>query len=216
MQKSQKELSTLDINSFDEMDPSLSEGHRPLFDKEVPFELRIPQSANNSADLGTIENIRVKVLLLGEEDSPQEFKIQLTSDTDLFFNYMHITDEHHYRELQEEQKFTVNYSEFGAMIIRMMNSAIKQPNVFLCVLMLQKDGTARLDLLQNIDYKFIELLSLDFYASGEDSVRQQITYRYNLTRALYNQTQAKLKQISSSLKAKNPSLLMQIQKSIHK
>lgn len=216
MKKSQKELSTLDVNSFDEMDPSLSEGHRLLFDKEIPFELRIPQSTNNSADLGTIENIRVKVLLLGEEDSPQEFKIQLTSDTDLFFNYMHITDEHHYRELQEEQKFTVNYSEFGAMIMRMMNSAVKQPNVFLCVLMLQKDGTARLDLLQNIDYKFIELLSLDFYASGEDSVRQQITYRYNLTRALYNQTQAKLKQLSNSLKAKNPSLLMQIQKSIHK
>lgn len=33
--------------------------------------------------------------------------------------------------------------------------------------------------LQNMEYKFVELLSCHFLASGEDIVRQQITFRYN-------------------------------------
>ena len=31
--------------------------------------------------------------------------------------------------------------------------------------------------LQNMEYKFVELLSLDFTASPEEVVRQQITFR---------------------------------------
>ena len=30
-----------------------------------------------------------------------------------------------------------------------------------------------------MEYKFVELLSCHFLASGEDIVRQQITFRYN-------------------------------------
>jgi hypothetical protein len=57
-------LSSLDFKAIDEMDPSLSEGHRIVFDKEIPVELRAqdPADGKSGNDVGTLEGIRVKIL----------------------------------------------------------------------------------------------------------------------------------------------------------
>ena len=36
-------LSQFDFSAIEEMDPSLSGGHRVIYDREVPFELRVQQ-----------------------------------------------------------------------------------------------------------------------------------------------------------------------------
>lgn len=77
---------------------------------------------------------------------------------------------------------------------------------------MQKEGTARLDFIQNIEYKFIELLSIDFVNSPDDTVRKQIAYRYNSLRTKFELTQNRINTISNIVKLKNPSLLLQIQK----
>jgi len=77
---------------------------------------------------------------------------------------------------------------------------------------MQRDGQARLDFIQNMEFKFLELLSLDFLAASEESIRQNISFRYSLLKAKTQVLQGKLKEVSSMLKVKNPSLLMQLQK----
>ena len=77
---------------------------------------------------------------------------------------------------------------------------------------MQKDGYARLDFIQNMEYKFLELFSIDFMASNEETIRQSITYRYNCLKAKYMLVESKLKDINVLIKLKNPSLLVQIQK----
>ena len=77
---------------------------------------------------------------------------------------------------------------------------------------MQKEGTARLDFIQNIEYKFIELLSIDFVNSPDDTVRKQIAYRYNAVKAKLELMQERINTISNIVKIKNPSLLLQIQK----
>jgi len=77
---------------------------------------------------------------------------------------------------------------------------------------MQKDGYARLDFIQNMEYKFLELFSIDFMASNEETIRQSITYRYNCLQARYLTVESKLKEINGLIKLKNPSLLVQIQK----
>lgn len=77
---------------------------------------------------------------------------------------------------------------------------------------MQKEGTARLDFIQNIEYKFIELLSLDFINSPDDTVRKQISFRYNLVKGKLALMQDRMKVVSDIVKVKNPSLLLQIQK----
>lgn len=77
---------------------------------------------------------------------------------------------------------------------------------------MQKDGSARLDFIQNIEYKFIELLSLDFANSPDEVVRRQIAYRYNSLKTKLSLMQDRISSISNMIKLKNPSLLLQIQK----
>ena len=65
----------------------------------------------------------------------------------------------------------IEFPEYTNILIKMINSCIKEPHSFLAVFLMSRDGSAKLDFIQNIEYKFIELLSVDFIASSEDVVR---------------------------------------------
>ena len=63
-------LSQFDFSAIEEMDPSLSGGHRVIYDREVPFELRVQQVSEVPQEVGTLEAVRVKILIVGEDSSP--------------------------------------------------------------------------------------------------------------------------------------------------
>lgn len=42
----------------------LVEGHKLIYDREVPFELRIHDSDGGPQEVGTLEAVRVKILIL--------------------------------------------------------------------------------------------------------------------------------------------------------
>ncbi len=48
---------------------------------------------------------------------------------------------------------------------------------------MQNDGQARLDFIENLEYKFYEILTIDFIATPEDIIKQNITYRYSILKA---------------------------------
>mmetsp|Transcript_124351 Transcript_124351/g.295116 ORF Transcript_124351/g.295116 Transcript_124351/m.295116 type:complete len:236 (+) Transcript_124351:61-768(+) len=204
-------LDAFDFSALEEMDPSLSEGHRVVYDREVPFELRVQDDAGPQ-EVGTLEAIRCKILALGEELSPQDCRIELTSENDLFFHFQHIVNERTFRDMQEQQKLMIDFPDYVAVVIKMLNNCIKEPHSFLAVFVMQRNGHARLDFIQNMEYKFVELLSLSFNASPEEVVRQQITFRYNSVKGRLALMQARLQDMSALVKVKNPSLLLQLQK----
>ena len=67
--------------------------------------------------------------------------------------------------MQENQKLTVTYSELVGVVQKMLLNCIQQPQTYLAVFIMNSDGSATLDFIQNIEYKFIELLSLPFCQS---------------------------------------------------
>ena len=205
-------LNSFDFSAIEEMDPSLGEGHHVIYDREVPFELRIQDSSSGPQEVGTLEAVKTKLLVLGDDSNPRHIKLELTSENDLFFHYIHSIDENGFRQMQESQKLMIEFSELATILVRMLNACIKEPHSFLAVFIMHRDGRARLDFIQNIEYKFIELLSLDFSASSEEMVRQQITFRYNSVKSKLAILQARLQDISALVKVKNPSLLLQLQR----
>lgn len=86
---------------------------------------------------------------------------------------------------------------------------------YFAVLQLFKDGKGRVDFIQNLEYKFIELVSLDFETSPEEVIRETISFRYNSVKAKLIFLQNRMKEFSSIVKVKNPSLLIQMQKSVN-
>merc|ERR1719321_2625100 len=130
-------LDSFDFTAIEEMDPSLAEGHRVVYDRECPFELRV----------------------LDEETNPHHCRIELSSENDLFFHYTQSVDEQQFKLMQENQKLMIDFNDYVHVVIRMLNQCIKEPHSYLAVFVMQRDGRARLDFIQNMEYKFVELLS---------------------------------------------------------
>jgi hypothetical protein len=87
-------------------------------------------------------------VLQGEDSNPTSVRCELSSETNLFFYYYHELDEAGFRHLQEGQKLMVDFSEYAAVLLRMLNHCIKEPHSHLAVFVMQRDGSARLDFIQ--------------------------------------------------------------------
>ena len=196
----------------EDVDPSLVDGYYVFYEREVPFELRVSEAADMPQEVGALEAIRVKILLKGEQQQPDALRVELTSETNLFFHYVHELTEASFHDLQEGQKLMVEFAEYSSVLLRMLNNCIKEPHTHLAVFIMHDSGEARLDFIQNMEYKFVELLSCKFANSSEEEVRSQITYRYNVLKSRLALMQARLADVNALVKIKNPSLLLQLQR----
>ena len=196
----------------EDVDPSLVDGYYVFYEREVPFELRVSEAADMPQEVGALEAIRVKILLKGEQQQPDALRVELTSETNLFFHYVHELTEGSFHDLQEGQKLMVEFAEYSSVLLRMLNNCIKEPHTHLAVFIMHDSGEARLDFIQNMEYKFVELLSCKFANSSEEEVRSQITYRYNVVKSRLALMQARLADVNALVKIKNPSLLLQLQR----
>jgi hypothetical protein len=104
-------------------------------------------------------------------------RIESTSDNDLFFHYTHSMDEAGFLRMQEEQQLTIHMGDYLPVLARTLNACIASPDSHLGLFVLRAGGQARLDFYQNVQYKFIELLSVSFVESDEETIRRSITHR---------------------------------------
>jgi|JI6StandDraft_1071083.scaffolds.fasta_scaffold13050_9 hypothetical protein len=63
-----------------------------------------------------------------------------------------------------------------------------------------------------MEYKFIEVLSLNFQGVEESVNKQSVSYRFGLLKNRMNLVQSRLNEISTMVKLKNPSLLQSLHK----
>lgn len=137
----------------------------------------------------------------------------MSSESDLFFHYMHIVDDREFRKIQDAQKLVVDFVDYPTILIRMLNSCIKEPHVNLAILTIfGETEDARLDFIQNMEYKFVELMYAECKRSPDEIVQHHITYRYNAMKQKLSLVQSRLGEITNLVKIKNPSLLLQLQK----
>lgn len=86
--------------------------------------LRVQQVADAPQEVGTLEAVKVKLLLLGDESAPSAIRVELTSENDLFFNYIHTLDEAGFRQVQEAQKLMVEFADYSSVLTRMLDTCI--------------------------------------------------------------------------------------------
>lgn len=147
------------------------------------------------------------------DESPSIVRVELSSESDLFFHYMHIVDEKEFLRIQENQKLVVDFIDYATVLIRMLNSCIKEPHIHLAILTIFTDNNnGRLDFIQNMEYKFVELMYCNCIRSPEDFVQNHITYRYNAMKQKLSLVNNRLQELTNLVKIKNPSLLLQLQK----
>lgn len=84
-------------------------------------------------EVGSLESIRIKILVQGEPQNHTAVKIELTSETDLFFNYISIIDEESFNRLKQDQKLNINFPAFLSMLIKLFNLCQKEPHNYFAV-----------------------------------------------------------------------------------
>lgn len=195
-----------------DLDPTAEGGFKITYAREVPLEMRLQTSDEAPQEVGILEAILCKVAVAGDPASPSAVKVELSSESDLFFHYSHIVDEKSFRAMRDEQRLMIEFPEYANVLAASFNNAIKEPHTFLAVFIMNRDGQARLDFIQNVSFKFVELLSINFNRSADDLIRKQITFRYNATKSKLAVLQARLQEVVNVVKIKNPSLLLQLSK----
>jgi len=190
-------------------DPSLAGGFWVYYQREIPLELRARDGAELPHDAGSTENIKVKVLLKGEEHAPEYVRVELSSEANLWFLYLHEIDEAGFHDVQDAQRLMLSFREYPALLVKLLNSCLRDPRQYLGILSMQPQLRARLDFLQILDYKFVEHLSVALDAASEPLVRDHIVFRYSRLKATCAALQSTLSDMSALVKARNPSLLLQ-------
>ena len=61
----------------------------------------------------------------------------------------------------------------------MLNELIREPHLHVGVLTLIADHDARLDFIQDVTYKYIELMTCSFSRTPSEMVEEHISFRYN-------------------------------------
>lgn len=206
-------LTQFDFSAIDEMDPALADGQTIVYDREVPFEIRVHTGGEGPGDVGTLEAVRVKVVILGEGAGLVSVTAELTSESDLFFHHTHSMNARTFRGVCDEQRLMVDFADYPAVLVRMLNACIKEPHTHLAVLVLGRDGRSHLDFIQNLEYKFVELLSIEVNLSSDETVRQSVSFRYNALKSRLALMHARLQDVNALIKLKSPALLAQMQRS---
>jgi hypothetical protein len=129
-------------------------------------------------------------------------RLELSSESDLFFHYSHALDERAFRAIREEQRLMIEFQDYANVLARSLNLAIKEPHTHLAVFIMNRDGNARLDFIQNLEYKFVELLSVSFLQSAEVVVREHISFRYRTVREKLSLTQSRLNEVTNIVRAR--------------
>lgn len=193
-------------------DPSLLEGHTVVYDRECPFELRVEEIDK----AGSLEPIRCRILVLGHREDPVNCRIEVSSERDIFFHYIHDVDEQSFLTLQDKHKLNINFSEYVSFLIKLLNTCITEPHLQLAIFVLKRAGSARLEFVRNVGIKFVEVLACDFDAAAEELVRQHVSHRYNSMKSRTVSTQAHLENLMRLVCSKNPALRSHIEKILRK
>ena len=150
-------LNNFDFSEIEEKDPSLAEGHHLLYDREVPFELRLEDS-NGPQDVASFEAIRAKILLGGDESNPSQIRIELSCENDLFFHFTSDVDEEVFKAMQDNQKLCINFNEYTNLAKKMFNNCINDPQSYLAVFIMQRREQQDL-----ISFRILNTNSLNYF-----------------------------------------------------
>jgi hypothetical protein len=219
-------------------DPSLVGGFSVVYDREVPFEIRAADTPGDE-NAGAYEGLMVKILVQGRQQTPgatgssggagaadggnvddvaaqlggfTSVRVELSSETDLFFHYTCAVNAQGYAMLREDQKLTCDFREFVVSLVRMFNRCIAEPQSLVAVVLLGTDTSATLQIIQNFDYKLVEVLALPFRESPVDLVRCHVEYRYRAIRSRLAIMTSKLHDVAALVKVRDPTLLPILQR----
>jgi hypothetical protein len=61
----------------------------------------------------------------GDAKNPNSLRIELTSDSDLYFNFQHFSNDEEFKFVKEKQNFYIEFREYPSIILKNLIKAEK-------------------------------------------------------------------------------------------
>lgn len=200
--------SVLDLN------PDLSDGSVMVFSEEMPIEFVMQAEGGDGGKVGTVDKVRLNVFKREEFGKAPILRLQVLSDADLFLHYLLVLNEQNYPAFAKSNQLNLRFDEFVIALLKLFNNLVAAPGGYLGSFLLRQNGSALLTLRQNLSYKTVDLLTLEFFCADEETVRLNIAYRYALLNAKNRYIEGKIGDVAALVRLKNPSLLAQLEKAL--
>ena len=171
-------LGNFDFSKLESQDPSLLDHHKLAYVKEVPMDLKL-ENKSGRKDVSSFEPIKCKILYQGNENQPTKVRVELSCENDLFFHFTSDVNETTYKKMKEKQKLTAEFKDYITVLTKLFDDCINEPQVFVAVFIMKKNGAAKLEVNKGNDFKFLECFNLDFMNSSDDTIRKQMIYRFS-------------------------------------
>ena len=160
------------------------------------------------------EMLRVKIMVEYEHAFPKNIKIELTSDTEMYFNFMFECNDWEFKRIKANQNFFIEFREYPDFILKNFDR-LSTTSHLTATFTIFSETEGRLDLIRKSEFKDDTIMEFDFARAPEEHIKKSIQYRYDMMGQSFRQLQQKYYSICDTIKQKNPSLAIQIQK-IHK
>ena len=194
---------------IDERDPSLGKNLIKIYEEEVPFELRYENKKKS-----VFQPLLCKIFSTDETIEQINIKVEIGSYNDLYFYYSTEINSQLFEKIKEEQKLTCTYNNFSDLLIKYFDFCINNQKIYLAVLNLNKDKKVSMELMENLEYKSVQLIKLYFEPASEEIIKEQIKYRYNSMRALEDIVENRIDIINGVLKDFDPPLISEVKREI--
>ena len=199
------------LSSIESKDPSLTDGYKIIYNKEVPIDIKL-ESKEGRKDLASYELIRFKLLSdsANKEDGPKRVKLELTNENDLLFHYTNIIDEKTFLKMKQQQNLTIDFPEYCDLVQAICEDCIQFPDTYICVFIIQKEGISKLQFVKGSEFKFLELLILDFKCSSDEIIQKQMVYRFSLLKSQLDYNKKCIQTTGDVILKINPDVLQPI------
>ena len=197
-----------DLSKIEENDPSLIDGYKVIYNKEVPFDIKL-ETKDDTKDLASFELIRCKILsdAVNPDGTPTRVKFELSWESDLLFHYTNIVDEEAFADIKKKQNLNLEFQQYCNLVTKICDDCINTPDTYIAVFTIKKDIPSKLQFTKGSDFKFLELLLLEFKSTPEDIVQKHMLYRFAYLKAKLEYNKKAIKAAGDVILECNPDIV---------
>ena len=197
-----------DLSSIESKDPSLLDGYKIIYNKEVPLDIKL-NTNEGPKDIASFEKLYCKILsdAVNPEGTPTRVKFELSWESNLTFHYTNIVDEQKFLDMKKKQNLNIDFPQYCNLVTKICDDCINSPDIFIGVFTIKKDGISQLQFIKGSDFKFLELLLLDFTNSSDDIIQKHMLYRFAYLKSKLNYNKKALKAAGDVILECNPEIM---------
>lgn len=130
------------------------------------------------------------MMVENEHGFAKSMKIELTSDTEIYFNFIFECNDWQFKRIKANQNFFIEFREYPDFVVKTFERLIQSEN-YVASFIIFSETEGKLDLIRKSEFKDDTIMEFEFTRAQEEQIKKSIQYRYDVMRSEYKQYKAR-------------------------